>query len=307
MEEYMNATGGPGGYVQTTANQDGYVWDPNATPDTPGFIEPGKNVRLSTGEYLYYTNESDVFVSGGFKELERSSLEAISYKKRATNWLKDISFSDVGHCVLDFAGMIPLFGAAADAINVGWYLLEGNGEMAAYSVAAVFGGSAGVIAAKYGGAITKVTAKMALNVSEKAASRVNKVFGLTDEVLSSADDVAKQADEVVEGVVQGVGHTTPWSAMTRAEKRAFQHSYSRHSKELGLPNWAESKAADLQGLFNEAVTNIRNAGSNSFFLSQEWVNGVMTTVNRTEPIINGQKYFYYETLQGVFISAGKIP
>jgi hypothetical protein len=70
--------------------------------------------------------------------------------------------------------------------------------MAAYSVAAVFGGSAGVIAAKYGGAITKVTAKMALNGSEKAASRVNKVFGLTDEVLSSADDVAKQADEVVE-------------------------------------------------------------------------------------------------------------
>jgi hypothetical protein len=34
-----------------------------------------------------------------------------------------------------------------------------------------------------------------------------------------------------------VRHTVPWSAMTQAERRAFQHSYTRHSAELGLPNW----------------------------------------------------------------------
>ena len=125
MEEYMNATGGPGGYVQTTANQDGYVWDPNATPDTPGFIEPGKNVRLSTGEYLYYTNEFDVSLQPGLVDLDRP-INIESPRKVANtegNWFSNLSFSDVGHCVLDFAGMIPLFGAAADAINVGWYLL----------------------------------------------------------------------------------------------------------------------------------------------------------------------------------------
>ena len=40
--------------------------------------------------------------------------------------------------------------------------------------------------------------------------------------------------------------------------------------------------------------------------SKAVINGVRTTVNRTEPIINGQKYYYYETLQGKFISAGKM-
>lgn len=32
------------------------------------------------------------------------------------------------------------------------------------------------------------------------------------------------------------------------------------------------------------------------FRFQELVNGVRTTVNRTKPIINGQRYFYYETI-----------
>lgn len=87
----------------------------------------------------------------------------------------------------------------------------------------------------------------------------------------------------------------------------FQHSYSRHGSELGLPKWSQSKAGELQNLFNNAVSNIRNSGSKNFFKSKELVNGTRTTVNRTETVINGQKYYYYETLQGKFISAGKMP
>lgn len=103
------------------------------------------------------------------------------------------------------------------------------------------------------------------------------------------------------------GYSTSWSKMDVAERRAFQHSYSRHSQELGLPNWQQSKAEVLRGLFNEKVSSIREAGAKNFFQTTEWVNGAKTTVNRTEPIINGQKYFYYETLQGKFISAGTMP
>ena len=103
------------------------------------------------------------------------------------------------------------------------------------------------------------------------------------------------------------GHTTPWAMMTKAEMKAFQHSYSRHAAELGLPNWSQSKGAGLQELFNREVTIIRNAGANGFFRSQELVNGVRITVNRTNPVINGQRYFYYETRQGKFVSAGKMP
>ncbi|WP_249262340.1 Hint domain-containing protein, partial [Leptospira alexanderi] len=107
------------------------------------------------------------------------------------------------------------------------------------------------------------------------------------------------------GSVLTKGHTLPWLEMSKAEQNALKHSYARHSAELGLPNWQETKAESLRLLFNDKVTSIRTAGANSFFQSTEWVNGVRTTVNRTEPIIGGQKYYYYETLDGKFVSAGK--
>jgi RHS repeat-associated protein len=110
----------------------------------------------------------------------------------------------------------------------------------------------------------------------------------------------------VEEEVLRVGHLTPWSQMTKAERRAFQHSY-RKAEQLDLPIWRESEANILQELFNNKVTNIRSAGANGFFNSRELLNGVKTTVNRTEPVYFGEKYYYYETLQGKFISAGKMP
>jgi len=102
------------------------------------------------------------------------------------------------------------------------------------------------------------------------------------------------------------GHTTPWASMSDAQRKAFQHSYNRHAEELGLQAWKQGEAEALRKSFNEAVSNIRKAGADSFFYSNEWVNGVKTTVLRTEPVINGQKYYYYETLQGQFVSAGKM-
>jgi hypothetical protein len=100
------------------------------------------------------------------------------------------------------------------------------------------------------------------------------------------------------------GHTIPWKKMNSAQRRAFQHSYNRHNNELGLPNFQQSKAAELQKLFNDEVTKIRNAGKNGFFDSNELVNGVRTPCMRTEPVIDGKTYFYYETLAGKFVSAG---
>jgi hypothetical protein len=108
-----------------------------------------------------------------------------------------------------------------------------------------------------------------------------------------------------------VGHITPYTSMTPSEKKAFRHSYSRHHKELGLPNWQETKSVILQSKFNDLVSEIRQAGANSFFKTNELVGskvgGKMTPVLRTEPTINGQKYYYYETLDGKFISAGRMP
>jgi len=100
------------------------------------------------------------------------------------------------------------------------------------------------------------------------------------------------------------GHIMPWEKMLYKERQAFKHSYGRHKTELELPNFQESNASYYQNLFNAKVTEIRNAGANSFFNAREFADGVMTNVKRTEPVIDGKKYFYYETINQKFISAG---
>lgn len=47
--------------------------------------------------------------------------------------VKDVSWSDVGHTVLDLAGLVPVLGAPADGINAVWYLAEGDKTNAALS------------------------------------------------------------------------------------------------------------------------------------------------------------------------------
>jgi RHS repeat-associated protein len=110
---------------------------------------------------------------------------------------------------------------------------------------------------------------------------------------------------IARNVPKKAGHLTPWAEMTEAEKIAFKHSYTRHWTELGLPGYKEGNMTYYQGLFNDAVTKVRYHGVNQFFVSKANVNGVKIDVIRTEPIINGQKYYYYETLTGKFVSVGK--
>jgi hypothetical protein len=45
------------------------------------------------------------------------------------------SFSDIGHAVLDVAGLVPVVGEVADVANGIWYAAEGNYVDAALSFA----------------------------------------------------------------------------------------------------------------------------------------------------------------------------
>jgi hypothetical protein len=103
--------------------------------------------------------------------------------------------------------------------------------------------------------------------------------------------------------VARVGHFIPWDKMTKAQRRAFQHSYSRHAKELGLPNWSQSSAVALQKQFNNIVGYIRNHGRLITGMRKPF-NGTSVEVNYWEASLNWRRYYYYETLDGQFISAG---
>lgn len=101
-----------------------------------------------------------------------------------------------------------------------------------------------------------------------------------------------------------IGHSKQWNKMIIKEREAFQHSYTKHREELGLPNWQQTNAENLRILFNNKIRFIRNRGVNSFFKSREWHNGRMIEVNRTHVKLGGKIYYYYETRSGKFISAG---
>ncbi|TCP25151.1 RHS repeat-associated protein [Tenacibaculum skagerrakense] len=101
------------------------------------------------------------------------------------------------------------------------------------------------------------------------------------------------------------GHMKPWNEMTLKEQGKLRHTYDRKQKEFGLPNFRASKGAHHQKILNDKIAEVRNAGTKQgFFRSTEWVNGQMTPVNRSNPIINGVRHYYYETLDGKFVSFG---
>jgi RHS repeat-associated protein len=148
------AVGGPGkgGFVQQNVGEMP-VWDPSATPATPGYIPPNVEIRLDdTGVFMYYED-------GQFFHYERAySLDAveISYKKPDD----EFTWRDLGHGLLDGLGMVPVFGEVFDGINALWYAAEGDVENALLSAAALipFAGAA-AIGVKYAGKHIKKTVK----------------------------------------------------------------------------------------------------------------------------------------------------
>ncbi|MCA1673477.1 MAG: hypothetical protein LC799_15195, partial [Actinobacteria bacterium] len=109
-----------------------------------------------------------------------------------------------------------------------------------------------------------------------------------------------------------IGHAKPWSAMTPAERKAFQHSYDRHRADFNLPNWSGKNAESLRQQFTAECAAIR---ANAQRITVEYkpvgvkgsgVSGGIEPVrffHYTKP--DGTRWYYYETLNGRFVSAGK--
>jgi hypothetical protein len=62
-------------------------------------------------------------VEDGANDLASGAKDFASAMKEAA---KNVSPSEIGHTVLNVAGMIPVIGAPADAINAGWYAAQGD-------------------------------------------------------------------------------------------------------------------------------------------------------------------------------------
>jgi RHS repeat-associated protein len=114
------------------------------------------------------------------------------------------------------------------------------------------------------------------------------------------------------GIDVEIGFAKPWSTMTKAEQGAFQHAYSRHAQELGLPAWQGSRAEALRVQFNNVTGYIRNNAQRVFQVNKPLgIRGggvpahsaVVRFYVHTDS--KGNQFYYYETIGGRFISAGK--
>jgi hypothetical protein len=83
---------------------------------------------------------------------------------------KDSFAVQAGHTALDVLGMVPVVGAAADVVNAGWYMAEGNEAMAALSLA----GAVPLLGDL--GTAGKLTAR-AFSVGSDAVRAANRVDG----------------------------------------------------------------------------------------------------------------------------------
>lgn len=98
--------------------------------------------------------------------------------------------------------------------------------------------------------------------------------------------------------------------MTNPEIEAFNHAISRHGAEFGLKWGKKETLPKLVDDFNFVTSNIRKNGK---FIGIEYVKyGVKGSAASTQSVpalvyninIGGKIFYYWETLEGQFISAG---
>lgn len=93
----------------------------------------------------------------GEKIAENGANDFKDAMKEAAKVATHISPSEIGHAALNVAGMIPVIGAPADAINAGWYAVQGDWGNAALSAATAIPGLGDVVGvAKLGTTALKI-------------------------------------------------------------------------------------------------------------------------------------------------------
>ncbi len=117
--------------------------------------------------------------------------------------------SDLGHGLLDVAGLIPVVGEAADLANAGWYALEGDYLMAGLSAASA------IPFLGYGATAAKVAVKGGRAVATEAAEQTAR--GLVDDVAEAGARAGGPRIPDDATVVRGgtVGPAAPGRAVLR--------------------------------------------------------------------------------------------
>ncbi|WP_339108536.1 hypothetical protein [Thioclava sp. GXIMD4216] len=158
--------------------------------------------------------------------------------------------------------------------------------------------------------LAKSTAKGLVRLTKKQAKRLAELTKKRPPTrVSKATSLERNHYSVDEeaGLMHGfmgVGHAQPWGQMSAIARKKFQHSYSRHAHEFGLPAWSAKNAEALQAQFNAAVGQVR-ANADKVLLMRKPYDSMSVRVRYFEATLNGKRYYYYELWDiGKFVSAG---
>jgi len=100
---------------------------------------------------------------------------------------RGFSFSDIGHAVLDVAGLVPVVGEVADVANGIWYAAEGNYVDAALSFASA------IPLAGYGASAAK-----AVRYGDKAVDAARTVARQDDNIADAGRAITRTGDDVAD-------------------------------------------------------------------------------------------------------------
>ena len=119
--------------------------------------------------------------------------------------LDEIKAIDAVHLGLDVAGMVPVFGAAADLTNAALYGIRGKGGMAALSAAAAVpivgqAAMAGKLATRFGGGVGKVAKSLT-----PTAAATRKTVKTTKSAQKASIAAGKEAKQAGKAAIEGGG------------------------------------------------------------------------------------------------------
>lgn len=169
---------------------------------------------LHTGEKLIGDGAND------FKDAMKAAVTAVTH----------MPASEIGHTALNVAGMLPVIGAPADAINSGWYAAQGDWGNAALSAATAIPGLGDVVGgARLGAAALKigedcVKAERVIKNGTEATSTAKKA-----EKVLNAEKAGGSA--ATEGADKGAGEITK-AAETPGRAKTYQ-TYTKTKSETG--------------------------------------------------------------------------
>jgi hypothetical protein len=155
--------------------------------------------------------------------------------KDAAKAVTQMSPSEIGHTVINVAGMIPVIGAPADAINAGWYAVQGDWKDAALSVATAIPGVGDFVGGVRLGTTALKIAEDGAKIAEDGVKAERAIKG-GEAAIKGAEAATKGTEAATKGAeagTKGIEAATKGSEAAKGAEAATKSTEAATKGEVG--------------------------------------------------------------------------